>query len=187
VASRWLGGKDDFIKVSALGQYIRQLSKRLQLRLEGRYDQGIPVGGAALLPEVERFFAGGDDTVRGFGEDRLAVEIIEEPVPPFGGLTQVRVLPAGGNIRALGSIDLQVRLAEIGSFPLASAVFLDAGVITNAFDTLDARDVRPSLGIALARILTPFGGFSLEWALPLLPRTYDPPQGRFHLVVALRY
>lgn len=187
IASRFLGSQDAFLKVSGAGQWIRQLSNRVQLRVEGRYDQGIPLGGAVLLPEVERFFAGGDETVRGFGEDRLATEVVEEPVPPFGDLTQVRVLPAGGNIRLLGSIDLQVSMWKVASLPLASALFVDAGAITNTYSALTPDDVRPSAGIALARLLTPFGGLSLEWAVPLRPRDVDPPLGRLHFLIALRY
>lgn len=184
--SRYLG-QDNFLKIGGIGQWLRQLSGRVQLRVEGRYDQGIPLGGAVLLPEVERFFAGGDETVRGFEEDRLLTEVVEHPVPPFMGVTQVEVLPAGGNIRMLGSIDLQVRLAKVASLPVASAIFVDAGVITNAYSALDPEDIRPSAGIALARLLTPFGGLSLEWALPLLPEEHDPPLGRLHFLVALRY
>jgi outer membrane protein assembly factor BamA len=187
LASRVFFGRDDFVKVTGSGQWIRELSERLQLRVEGRYDQGFPLGGAVLLPEVERFFAGGDDTVRGFREDRLAVELIEYAVPPFGGLTQVRILPAGGNIRLLGSIDLQARLARVKSIPLASALFVDAGVITNTFAAFAPDDVRPSVGISLVRVLTPLGGISVDWALPMFPRSYDPQQGRLHIMVALRY
>ncbi len=187
VASRYLGSQDDFLKVSGAGQWLRQLGGRVQLRLEGRYDQGIPLGGAVLLPEVERFFAGGDDTVRGFDEDRLLTETVEEPVPPFGDITQVRVLPAGGNIRMLGTIDLQVSLWKVASLPVASALFVDAGAITNAYSALTPDDVRPSAGVALARLLTPLGGLSLEWAIPLRPRDVDPPLGRLHFLIALRY
>jgi outer membrane protein assembly factor BamA len=70
---------------------------------------------------------------------------------------------------------------------VASAIFVDAGAITNTYATLDVEDVRPSVGLALARILTPFGGLSFEWAVPMFPRIVDPPLGRFHIVVALRY
>ncbi len=187
LASRLLLSQDTFVKVSGVGQWIRQLSGRTQLRLEGRFDQGFPLGRAVLLPEVERFFAGGDDTVRGFDEDRLATEVVEEPVPPFGGITQITVLPAGGNIRILGSIDAQVRLWKMWSLPVASALFVDAGVITNAYSGLTVDDIRPSAGVALFRLLTPFGGLSLEWAVPLRPRPVDPPLGRLHFLVALRY
>jgi outer membrane protein assembly factor BamA len=187
LASPYLLSQDTFVKVSALGQWIRQLSSRLQLRLEGRFDHGIPLGGAVLLPEVERFFAGGDDTVRGFEQDRLATELVETALPPLGQVSQVEVLPAGGNLRVLTSVDLQVRLWRLGSVPLASAVFVDAGLITNAVRTVDGDSIRPAVGVALARVLSPFGPLSLEWAVPLRPGPYDPPLGRLHFVVALRY
>jgi len=180
-------GQDNFLKLSGIGQWTHPVGRRVQLRIEGRYDHGIPLGGAVLLPEVERYFAGGDETVRGFDEDRLAVEVIEEQVPPFAGVTQVDVLPAGGNIRMLGTVDFQVRLWQIGSLPVASALYVDAGVITNGLSAIDPEDVRPSVGVALARLLTPFGGLSLEWAIPMLPRELDPPLGRLHFLVALRY
>jgi len=180
-------GQDNFLKLSGIGQWTHPLGRRVQLRIEGRYDHGIPLGGAVLLPEVERYFAGGDETVRGFDEDRLAVEVIEEQVPPFAGVTQVEVRPAGGNIRMLGTVDFQVRLWRIGSLPVASALFVDAGVITNGLPAVEPDDIRPSVGVALARLLTPFGGLSLEWAIPMFPHEFDPPLGRLHFLVALRY
>ncbi|MCB9571090.1 MAG: BamA/TamA family outer membrane protein [Kofleriaceae bacterium] len=186
-ASRYLLGQDTFIKVHGGAQWIHQLTGRLQLRLDSRYDQGIPLGNAVLLPEVERFFAGGDDTVRGFDEDRLAIELVEQPVPPFDGLTQIKTLPAGGNIRLLGGVDTQVRLWQVKGINLASAVFVDAGSIVNTFSSFALDDIRPAVGIALIRALTPFGPLSLEYALPVFPREGDPTQGRWHFSVALRY
>lgn len=184
-ASPYLLGQDTFVKLSALGQTFFT-SGRFQLRLDGRYDHGIPLGGAVLLPEVERFFAGGDITVRGFDEDRLATEIITEPVPPLGQTTQVRVLPAGGNLRALATIDLQASLWKLAGFPVASAVFTDAGLVTNAIGAVQWNDVRPAVGMAL-RLLLPVGAFSGEYAVPVAPQLGDDPRGRFHFSVALRY
>ncbi len=184
-ASPYLFGQDTFVKVNALGQAFFTRG-RLQLRVDGRYDQGIPLKGAVLLPEVERYFAGGDSTVRGFEEDRLATEIIEEPVPPLGQTTQIRVLPAGGNIRALSTIDAQVTVWKLGGFPVASALFTDVGLITNTWTAVDLEDVRPAAGSAV-RWLLPIGAVSLEYAVPLFPRVGDNPRGRLHFAVALRY
>ena len=39
------------------------------------YDQGLPFGGP-VLPRVERFFAGGDTTIRGFELDRARSEVL---------------------------------------------------------------------------------------------------------------
>ncbi|MEZ4404656.1 MAG: POTRA domain-containing protein [Kofleriaceae bacterium] len=184
-ASPYLFSQDTFVKLTGLAQtfYTRG---RLQLRLDARYDHGIPLGGAVLLPEVERFFAGGDVTVRGFEEDRLATEIVTTPVPPLGQTTQVRVLPAGGNIRALSTIDLQAELWKVGGLPVASALFVDAGLVTNTLGSVRLADIRPAVGSAL-RVVLPVGAVSLEYAMPVRPQLGDDPRGRFHLSVALRY
>ncbi|HEY5949719.1 MAG TPA: POTRA domain-containing protein, partial [Kofleriaceae bacterium] len=68
--------QDTFAKVSASFSKFQPLGKYIVLRADTRYDHGIPLGGAVLLPEVERFFAGGDSTVRGYADDRLETEII---------------------------------------------------------------------------------------------------------------
>lgn len=178
----WALGQDMFIKVSAAATKYHLIGDSLLLRADARYDQGIPLGGAVLLPEVERYFAGGDSTVRGYEDERLATEIIQVPVPPFDGVSQIRVLPAGGNIRVLGSLDAQLRIYKV----LATAVFVDAGMIANTWSSVDRSDIHPSVGIAVARIVTPFGVGALERAIPLNPNLGDNPRGRWHFSFAAR-
>jgi outer membrane protein insertion porin family len=175
-------GSDRFIKLGGSLQHYVSLSDRLRLSNGFRYDHGIPLGGDVLLPEVERFFSGGDTTVRGFEEDRLATEIIESDVPPLG-LRQFRVVPASGNIRFIHNLDLQLEVWELGPFPVATAVFLDSGFVTNSLFGFERRDLRHALGLSLFRYVTPFGSFSAEWAMPLNPRLGDDPRGRFHINV----
>ncbi len=176
------GGTDTFFKLSAAGTKYWPLGDNLVLRADLRYDQGIPLGGAVLLPEVERFFAGGDSTVRGYEDDRLATEIIQVGVPPLGNLSQIRILPAGGNIRVMSSIDAQLRIWKV----FAAGLFVDAGLITNQWSTVSEDDIRPSAGIALFRIVTPFGSLAVERAIPLRPQLGDNPRGRLHLSFAAR-
>lgn len=182
VASPYLLGQDTFLKLSAGAQAYWPLSPRLLVRTDLRYDHGIPLGGEVVLPEVERFFAGGDSTVRGYDEDRLATEIIEEAVPPFSDITQLRVLAAGGNIRALTSVDAQLKVYK----SVASAVFLDAGVVTNDWRAAGLDDIRPGTGMAV-RYLFPFGAVSLEYAIPLRTKLGDDPRGRIHFGFAMRF
>ena len=187
IASNVLGGQDTFVKVSAAGTKYWPLGANFLLRGDLRYDQGIPLEGAVLLPEVERFFAGGDATVRGYDDERLATEIIQVGVPPFtngngANLRQIRILPAGGNIRVMSSLDAQLRVYKI----LASAVFFDAGMIANQWGAVTGNDIRPSVGIALVRILSPFGSIALERAIPLHPQLGDDPRGRWHISFAAR-
>ena len=186
-ATPYLLGQDDFFKLGVAGQYFwRPNDWRLLITNSVRYDHGIPRSDV-VLPEVERYFAGGDTTVRGFEEDRLATEIIEEPLPPFGNITQLRVLPAGGNIRFIHNLDLQFDVWTIGGSPVSSGVFLDTGLVTNSLEGLDYRDFRHSLGIALARWSPPFGSISIEWAMPLDPKLGDNPRGRWHFNFGLPF
>jgi outer membrane protein assembly factor BamA len=181
VFSPVLGGQDTFLKVSASLSKFQPLGDHIVLRADARYDQGIPLGGAVLLPEVERFFAGGDSTVRGYADDRMETEIIEVGVPPLNNVTQIRVVPSNRNIRALGSVDAQARIWKI----MAGALFVDAGLLTNQWKTVTVEDIRPSVGMGL-RALTPFGIGALEYAIPLRPRLGDDANGRIHFYFAAR-
>jgi outer membrane protein insertion porin family len=185
LAAPELGGQDTFVKLSAAASKFVPIGKNLTIRGDARYDQGIPLRGAALLPDVERFFAGGDTTVRGYEDDRLATEIEEVGVPPVAGLSQIRVIPAGGNIRVLASLDAQLTLYKIFGVPLAGAAFSDAGLITNQWGSVTLDDIRPSVGTGL-RVLTPFGILAVEYAVPLRPHLGDDPRGRTHFYFAAR-
>jgi outer membrane protein assembly factor BamA len=184
LASNYLGGQDTFLKLSTAGSKYVSIGNNLVLRGDLRYDQGVPFQGAVLLPEVERFFAGGDATVRGYDDERLATEIVQVGVPPIAGtnLQQIRILPAGGNIRVMSSLDAQLRIYKV----VATALFVDAGLIANQWSTVTLDDIRPSVGMALFRIVTPFGVFAWERAIPLRPQLGDDPRGRWHISFAAR-
>jgi outer membrane protein assembly factor BamA len=182
MASTKLGGQDDFVKVSAGGSRYLPVGQSLVLRADLRFDEGFPLNGAVLLPEVERFFAGGDASVRGYSDDRLATEIVQVSVPPVGNVRQIRILPAGGNIRVMSSLDAQIRIWRL----LATGVFVDAGMIANEWRAVTTDDIRPSIGMALLRIVTPFGVGAAEYAIPLRPELGDDPRGRWHISFAAR-
>ncbi len=182
IASVYLLGQDEFIKLTATGTKYWPVGANLVIRADLRYDQGLPLFGAVLLPEVERYFAGGDSTVRGYDDDKLSTEIVQVTVPPLGTVQQLRILPSGGNIRAMSSLDAQLHVYSV----FATALFTDAGMITNQWSTVTPHDVRPSVGMALLRAVTPFGTLAVEYAVPLLPHLGDDPRGRFHISFAAR-
>lgn len=185
-AHPWLLSQDTFLKLQLGASKFWPLGKNVVLRTDLRYDQGFPdfpfFSGPALLPEVERFFGGGDSSVRGYADDRLATELIQIGVPPLSNISQIRVLPAGGNIRVLGSVDLQYRVWSV----FATGVFFDAGLIKNQWSSVTTDDIRPSVGMTLFRIVTPFGSFTFERGVPLRPRLGDDPRGRWHINFAAR-
>jgi outer membrane protein assembly complex protein YaeT len=182
-------GRDRFLKLGAAGQYYFKPSKRTTVTTAVRYDHGIPLGDEFLLPEVERYFAGGDTTVRGFEQDRLETEVIEEDVPPIDGITQIRVLPAGGNIRAIANLDFQIEVWDLWGIPMASALFLDTGIITNSWLGFEPEDIKHGMGagIALARLVAPFGSISVEYAVPLFPELGADPRGRLHFNIGVLF
>jgi outer membrane protein insertion porin family len=186
-ADKTLGGDDRFLKVGASAQYFKQLSSRILLTNGFRYDHGIPLGGEVLLPGVERFFAGGDTTVRGFEEDRLATEVITDELPPFGDISQLRVVPAGGNIRFIYNLDLQFKIWKLLGIPVASAIFFDSGLVTNSLDRFEIGDLRFSVGASIFRWVAPFGSLSIEYAVPLDPQLGDNPRGRLHFNIGLLF
>lgn len=176
-------GSDRFVKFGFSGQKFWSFGERLTFSVGLRYDHGVPLGGVSLLPEVERFFAGGDASVRGYEEDHLEVELIENPLAPFGSPTGFRVVPAGGNIRLIQNIDLQIEVWDdpwLG-FPIASALFLDTGAIKNSLIGVERGDLSYGAGVALVRWVLPVGSLSIEYAVPLTIKTGDNPRGRFHV------
>jgi outer membrane protein insertion porin family len=183
LASPYLLGQATFVKASAAWQGYKLISNSFVMRADLRYDHGFPLGGAALLPDVERFFSGGDTSVRGFSEDSLATEVSSSAVPPFGMLQQIQVRPAGGNIRALASLDAQIRITG----PVSSALFVDTGMVTNRWRDVDVQSVRTGVGMALVRFVSSVGTLAIEYAVPIAPRLGEDPRGRWHLGFAMRF
>jgi len=183
-ATRYLGGTRDFLKFNLSGQAFLPLPKDITIAFGARYDHGRPLGGDVQLPKVERYFAGGDTTIRGLEEGMAWAEVIEAPLTPLGAGTLYRVRPQGGNIRILTNLELQVPIWKesiLFGLPLMAAVFMDNGVVTNSLSGFEMSDFRHSVGVAL-RIVTPVGFSSFEYAFCLDPDPWDPrdPIGRFH-------
>jgi outer membrane protein insertion porin family len=170
-------GSDSFIKLSGHSLAVVPLLSWLSLRHSLRYDQGFPLAGASLLPRVERFFSGGDTTVRGYDLDRLLTETIYVP-----SAFAVQHQPVGGNLRIIQNIDLQFPIVR----PWYASVFLDSGVVAFSFDGLAASDFRHGLGVAPFVFKLPIGDLSLAAAIPLNPKPGDS-SWRFHVNVGLMF
>jgi outer membrane protein insertion porin family len=173
-------GGDTFIKFSARSLAVAPLASWLTLRYSLRYDQGFPLGGASLLPRVERYFAGGDTTVRGYDLDRALTEQVRTEIVP--SIYGVRYQPVGGNLRILQNIDLQFPIAR----PWYGSVFLDSGVVAFSLDGLQAKQFRHGVGVAPFVFKLPIGDLSLAFAIPLNRRPGDSTW-RFHVNVGLMF
>jgi outer membrane protein insertion porin family len=173
-------GQDTFVKFYGRGLAVVPLLPWLSVRYSIRYDQGFPLGGSALLPKVERYFAGGDTTIRGYQLDHALTETITAPAAP--GVTYVSYRPLGGNLRILQNIDLQFPLSP----PLFGALFLDSGMVGYSLDGISAADFRHGVGFSPLVIKLPVGDVSLSFAIPLNRHPGDDTW-RMHFNVGLMF
>ncbi len=181
-ASRYLGGDDDFLHFNLTGQAFLPLPLGMVLAQGVRYDHGLPFGGTQALPKVERFFAGGDTTVRGYEEDMLFTQVLRVPMHPTGSGDLFRITPLGGNIRFLSNTELQFPIWKssfILGMPIWGALFFDTGYLLNHYDTFSWNLFHSGYGAAL-RLVTPVGVISLEYAVPLAHVWGNDSSGRVH-------
>ena len=112
------------------------------------------------LPASERFFAGGDTTVRGFSLDRLGTA---ETVDPQTGF------PKGGNGEVV--LNAELRIDTVKGF--TAVTFVDAGnIFLNASD-LSFTNLRPAAGFGVL-YFSPIGPVRVELGFNLSPRELVP-------------
>jgi outer membrane protein assembly factor BamA len=177
-------GDDTFLKVAVRSTAVVPLSSWVSLRHGVRFEHGFPLGGPSLLPKVERYFAGGDTTIRGFKLDRARVEVVEYPIYGMaGGLSGVEYRPIGGNLRIIQNVDLQFPISP----PWFGALFMDNGVVADSLHDLGPAKFRHGVGIAPLLLKLPIGDLSFAWAWPLDPGPGDTKIGVFHVNIGLLF
>ena len=137
-----LGGDLDYLEFTARGAYLIPLGDAV-VAFGAAFRTKEILDGAATLPIQERFFLGGDQTVRSFEESELGP--IDDQGDPLGGLTAL-------------SFNAEVRVPLVGAFH--GAVFYDGGVV-NA----DSFDFTGPYGHAIGagvRYYFPFGPLRLD-------------------------
>lgn len=181
MATRYLGGTNDFLKLGLSAQGYIPLPLGMTIALSVRYDHALPFGDSVTLPKVERFYAGGDTTIRGLDEDAAWTEVIGAPLAP-GGATSYRIRPQGGNIRLIVNAEFIFPIWDesiLFGLPLKGAVFTDHGFVTNSFDGFEGEDFRHSVGLAW-RLVTPVGFFSVAFPAFVIDKEVGDERWRVH-------
>jgi outer membrane protein assembly factor BamA len=111
------------------------------------------------LPASERFFAGGDTTVRGFALDRLGTPAT---------ISQTG-FPAGGNGEVIVNAELRIDIAK----GFAGVTFVDAGNIFPRASDVSLMDLRPAAGFGV-HYKSPIGPIRVELGFNLAPRELVP-------------
>jgi outer membrane protein assembly factor BamA len=167
LAARSLGGQVGFLKTYLQGLWFRQLTSRRPVVLatrgaigladgfprEGQAvdDSGAPIPGETVqiddLPASERFFAGGDTTIRGFALDTVGTS----------ATISASGFPRGGNAVLILNSELRVPLwREIGA-----AFFADGGNVFDRVTNFDFGELRGALGLGL-RYRSPVGPIRID-------------------------
>lgn len=117
-----------------------------------------------LIPPTKTFYAGGSNSVRGWGARKLI------PNEPIGSLfVTTEEIENGGTIWMEGSIEFRRKMNEYVGF----AIFGDYGNTWNSFNAVTLPSVAVSIGFGL-RIYTPIAPFRLDFGT----KFYDPEDQR---------
>jgi len=167
-----IGSEADFVKMLAQVYRFKQVFPRTVWAQALRAGAAVPFGvsktGPSLtcaegtivdsgVPPSERFFAGGDTTLRGFARDRVGATCNGDPL--------------GGE--GLFILNEELRFPILHA--LGGVLFYDAGNVYRLLDDYDIGDLRQVAGAGL-RFATPIGPFRLEYGA-LLDRKEGEPRG----------
>ena len=173
ISMRVLGGAQ-FMKGFVQGARYTRLRRDLSLALSGRVGLAATFGSSTPpeLPLPERFFAGGDYTLRGFAIDTAGPQAVG---------TNGDLYPTGGSGLLLGSAELR---RDVGrAFTLAT--FFDLGNVYALVSDMSLSDLRYTAGLGL-RYRTALGPLRLDWGVKLNRRPYESGY-HIHLTIGNAY
>jgi len=151
LAGKAIGSEVGFVKSFITAQAFHTVPSFTRVVVAGNARLGMASGFTTLgqLPASERFFAGGDTTVRGFALDRLGVRHV--PFQPVDTLDS-EGLPIGGN--GLVIFNAELRTTVRGGSQLVG--FLDTGNVFARASEIDLTEMRSAVGGGI-RYKSPFG------------------------------
>ncbi|MDD2272584.1 MAG: autotransporter assembly complex protein TamA [Desulfuromonadaceae bacterium] len=158
-----LGSDTALLQLLAEGTYLVPLPWSLSLRTSAKTGTTLLSDPLKDIPASLRFFAGGDQSVRGYAYRSL-------------GPTDATGKVVGGKQLFNGTVELERSLfADWGA-----SVFYDAG---NAFNSLSSFRLFQGAGVGL-HYYTPVGALNLSLARPI---GIDTPSFRIHLTVGFQF
>jgi outer membrane protein assembly complex protein YaeT len=157
LAALAIGSEVGYLKSFFTAQKFRQLAGANGIVLAGSARLGLATEFDLLnpIPEPERFFAGGDTTVRGFALDTLGVR--HSPPDPLTDTIDPNGFPIGGNATVIFNGELRVPVA--GGLSVVS--FFDTGNVFQRVSTMNLSEFRNAVGFGV-RYKSPFGPLRVD-------------------------
>ncbi len=164
VAARAIGSEVGFAKAFTQAFIYRRMPgvRRIVLAAGVRLGiaVGFPQGGVGsnpLLPISERFFAGGDTTVRGYAFDRLGI-----PAGQAGATIDADGFPQGGNAVVILNSEVRVPVTR----ELGVVGFLDGGNVYDHVSNISLGRIRGGIGFGV-RYRSPVGPIRVDLGFKL--------------------
>lgn len=156
-----IGGSYQFFKVSYLNSLYFPVSKKGTLKLRAEFKYLIPFGKTSRnnVPYSERFFLGGETTVRGYKPFLLGPVI--ELLNDAGQLEQTDT-PQGGLSSTLGSLEYNYELFRM----LDLFAFVDVGSVT--FGSVALHQFRPTAGVGVRLDIGNRAPIMVGWGIPFV-------------------
>ncbi|HEV8377023.1 MAG TPA: outer membrane protein assembly factor BamA, partial [Candidatus Polarisedimenticolia bacterium] len=170
VVSTALGSDVNFERIYLTGSLFRTVAPGTVWAQSARAGFLVPGRRTPEIPISERFFAGGDTTVRGFGRDQMGPKEIDPVTGEIGD-------PLGGESIFILNEELRFPIWKF----LRGTVFFDAGNVTREVRDFNPLVLRTVLGLGV-RIDTPIGPFRLEYGWKL-DRERDESPGELNLSI----
>ncbi len=146
----FLGGDYSFVRGVWEGRLYLPIVRKLLGATRLRLGAVEPTNGSTDIPLFERFFAGGINSIRGYGRRRVGPLIDDKPV---GGRTLVET-----------SVELRHPVTE----SIGAAVFVDGGQVSEQSFTFPFGRLRYGTGVGV-RYKSPVGPLRLDLGFPLKP------------------
>ena len=172
VAGGVLGGDKNFYRFQTSGTYYVPFKFNetvTVLKIGGRTGLIKAYGGTDSVPIFERYFAGGEQTVRGYDERKVG------PIDPGSGDA------IGGETTLLGSVEYTVPIIDI----IKGAVFFDTGNVWSKAKDYGRGGLKSGFGPGL-RVKTPIGPINLDYGFPLNKQSGEAHRksGKFYFSVS---
>ncbi len=159
-----LFSETNFVKLELYGSNFEKLSNRIVLAFSARGGVAYGYHNTNNLPIVERYFLGGQSTVRGYAQDTLG------PKGADGN-------PTGGNAYLMGNLEFRTSLGKgFGIVP-----FLDMGNVWVDANQVNPMKLKYTTGLGL-RYSTPVGPLRVDYGYKL-NRERGESHGEIHFSI----